>query len=245
MTLRIDVWSDVVCPWCYIGKRRLEKALASFPHCDQVEVVHRAFQLDPSASKRATGKTVEHLATKYRVSVGQARAMMANVETTAAGDGLEYHLADTLSGNTFDAHRVLHLAAERGKSDAVLERLYRAYFTEAQSVFDADSLVRLAAEAGLDPDEVQRVLDGNDYADAVEQDRLEAASLGANGVPFFVAGGRYGISGAQPVELFQQVLARAWADAHPITILTSAGEAADASCADGSCAVPTGSAKRT
>jgi predicted DsbA family dithiol-disulfide isomerase len=236
MALRVDVWSDVVCPWCYIGKRRLERALEGFPHRDAVEVVHRAFQLDPSAPRNRTQNTVEHLAEKYGTSVEQAKAMQRSVTQVAAGDGLEYHLDRTLSGNTFDAHRVLRLARASGREAEVLERLYRAYFTEGQSIFDAPSLVRLAAEAGLDAAEVGRVLAEGTYADEVEADRREAGRLGANGVPFFVVGGRYGISGAQPRELFEQVLQRAWADAHPSGLVEVGGEAE--ACTDESCAVP-------
>jgi predicted DsbA family dithiol-disulfide isomerase len=212
MTIRIDVWSDVVCPWCYVGKRRLERALAAFPHKDEVEVVHRAFQLDPSAPRDRTEPVVEHLAAKYGTTVEQATGMQARVSQIAADEGLEYHLDRTLSGNTFDAHRVLKLARERGREAEVLERFYRAYFTEAQSLFDTPSLARIAAEAGLDPTEVERVLAADTYADEVEADRHEAGKLGANGVPFFVVGGRYGISGAQPLALFEQVLERAWAE---------------------------------
>jgi predicted DsbA family dithiol-disulfide isomerase len=211
--LRIDVWSDVVCPWCYIGKRRLERALAAFPHRDQVEIVHRAFQLDPSAPKGAVQDQVTRLAEKYGVSSEQALAMMQRVAQVAAGEGLEYNLPKTKSGNSFDAHRVLLYGQAQGRGQELLEQLYRAYFVEADSVFDAPSLVRLAAEVGLDPGEVQRVLDEGAYADQAEADRHEAGSIGATGVPFFVFGGRYAISGAQPHELFAQVLARAWADA--------------------------------
>lgn len=236
MAIRIDVWSDVVCPWCYVGKRRLERALAMFPHRDEVEVVHRAFQLDPSAPRDRTERTLEMLAAKYGTSPEQAAAMQARVSQIAAGEGLEYHLDRTLSGNTFDAHRVLKLARERGREAEVLERFYRAYFTEARSLFDAASLARIAAEAGLDAAEVERVLADGTYADEVEIDRYEAGKLGGNGVPFFVVGGRYGISGAQPLELFEQVLERAWSDAHPATLTPIGGDAE--ACADDGCALP-------
>src|SRR5687768_16081026 len=168
--MRVEIWSDVVCPWCYIGKRRFEAALAAFPHKDQVEVVHRSFELDPSQPKGRTQNTVEMLAGKYGTSIEQARAMMSRVEQTAAEVGIEYHLADTLSGNTVDAHRVLHLARDRGMQDVAIERLFRAYFTEGQSLFDHNSLVRLAAEAGLDPTEVRQTLESDAYNDAVHQD---------------------------------------------------------------------------
>lgn len=240
--MKVEIWSDVVCPWCYIGQRRFERALSQFAHRDDVEVVHRSFQLDPTAPADQTEPTPDRLARKYGTSVAQAKAMMQRVEQTAASDGLEYHLEGTLSGNTLDAHRVLHLAKECGLQHEALERFYRAYFTEGQSVFDTPSLVRLAAEAGLDPAEVQRVLDEGTYADEVQADGYEAMSLGVQGVPFFVVDGRYGISGAQPVELFAQALAQAWADSHPLTAFGAAQETGNTPdgelCEDGSCAVP-------
>ena len=212
--MKVEIWADVVCPWCYIGKRRFEQALAQFPQRDDVQVIHRSFQLDPTASARQTEPTPQRLASKYGTSVEQAKAMMVRVERTAVGDGLEYHLADTLSGNTLDAHRVLHLAKEKNLQDAVLERFFHAYFTEGQSVFDHASLTRLAAEAGLEPDEVRRALEQGTYAEAVRADSEEAAALGVQGVPFFVIDRRYGVSGAQPSEVLVQALERAWAESH-------------------------------
>src|SRR5688572_4565403 len=128
-TIHVEIWSDVVCPWCYIGKRRFEAALESFPQREHVEIVHRSFELDPSLPAGQTQQTVEMLSRKYRMSAEQARDMMARVEQTAAEVGLDYHLAGTLSGNTVDAHRVVHLAKDRGIQDQVVERLFRAYFT--------------------------------------------------------------------------------------------------------------------
>lgn len=221
--MQVETWLDVVCPWCFIGKRRFERALDGFPHRDAVEVVHRSFQLDPSFPKGTTRNTVQLLGSKYGMSEAETSAMMARVQGIAAGEGLEYHLASTASGNTFDAHRVLHLAKERGIQDAVLERFYRAYFTEGQSLFDHQSLVQLAAEAGLDPAEVARVLAEDTYADAVNADAAEASALGATGVPFFVVGGRYALSGAQPVEIFAEALKRAWAESHPDPAVAPAG----------------------
>jgi len=212
--MKVEIWADVVCPWCYIGKRRLERALEQFPHRDDVEVIHRSFQLDPTASAERAEPTLEHLASKYGTSVEEAKTMQARVEHTAAADGLEYHLADTLSGNTLDAHRVLHLAKEKARQDAVLERFFHAYFTEGQSLFDHASLTRLSAEAGLDPAEVRRVLEEDTYADAVRADSKEAASLGVQGVPFFVIDRRYGVSGAQPSELLVRALTQAWSESH-------------------------------
>ncbi len=214
--MRVEIWSDVVCPWCYIGQRRFERALESFAHRDDVTVVHRSFQLDPTAPKGRTENTVTMLAGKYRRSIEEATAMMVQVEQTAAGEGLEYHLTKTVSGNTVDAHRVLHLAKEHGVQDAAEDRFYRAYFTEGQSLFDHESLTRLAAEAGLDAAEVTRVLKEGTYAEAVEADSAEAHGLGATGVPFFLIDGRYVVSGAQPAEVFGQALEQAWAESRQL-----------------------------
>jgi predicted DsbA family dithiol-disulfide isomerase len=207
--MRIDIWSDVVCPWCYLGKRRFERALEGFEDRASVEVVHRSFQLDPTRPKGQTQNRREMLMAKYHLTVAQVESMDEQMEQTAAADGLEYHLGDGVTGNTFDAHRLLHLAAARGRQDATLERFYRAYFTDGRSLFDDESLTALAVESGLDAAEVAGVLNGDDYAAAVVADTREAHALGANGVPFFVFDKRFGVSGAQSVEVFAQVLARA------------------------------------
>ncbi len=207
--MRIDIWSDLVCPWCYVGKRRFERALASFEHPDDVQVVHRSFQLDPLTPKGRTIDRREMLMRKYGWSSSQADEMDARMVRTAADEGLEYHLEGGVTGNTFDAHRLVHLAADHGLQDGAIERFYRAHFTERRSLFDSDSLVELAAEAGLPRQEAQEVLDGSMYADAVERDVTGARTLGISGVPFFVIGGRYGVSGAQSPEVLASALQRA------------------------------------
>ena len=208
--MRIDIWSDGVCPWCYVGKRRFERALAAFEGRDEVQVVHRSFQLDPTRPQGQTQKRREMLMAKYRLTVAQVAGLDAQMEQTAAAEGLEYHLAeDGITGNTLDAHRLLHLAAERGRQDAALERFYRGYFTEGRSLFDSASLTALAVEAGLDEGDVHDVLAGDTYAADVANDIREAQTLGANGVPFFVFDHRFGVSGAQASDVFSQVLARA------------------------------------
>src|SRR5688572_15795265 len=168
--MRIDVWTDIVCPWCFIGKRRFERALAEFPHANDVQIVHRSYQLNPGTPKGTTSDRRAHLMSKYGWSDAQADAMDANMERIAASEGLEYHLAGGVTGNTFDAHRIMHLGRDRGLQGAVLERLYRAYFTDQRSIFDHDSLAALAVEAGLDADEAKRVLQADTYADAVMAD---------------------------------------------------------------------------
>jgi predicted DsbA family dithiol-disulfide isomerase len=214
--VRIDIWSDLVCPWCYIGKRRLEHALKDFSGAGEVEIVHRSFQLNPAAPMGATSKRRDYLIKKYGWSNAQAEQIDSDMEKRAAVDGLEYHLgAEGLTGNTFDAHRLVHLARARGIQDAAVERLFRAYFTEQKSLFDRESLVPLAVEAGLEESEVRRVLAGIDYADAVEADISEARTLGVSGVPFFVFDGRLGLSGAQPLNVFADALNQAAQSARP------------------------------
>jgi predicted DsbA family dithiol-disulfide isomerase len=208
--MRIDIWSDLVCPWCYIGKRRLERALAEWPHAEQVEIVHRSFQLNPSAPMGTTTSRRDYLRAKYGWTPTEAAGIDVDMERRAAVDGLEYHLtADGLTGNTFDAHRLVHLALERGRQDEAVERFFRAYFTEQRSLFDKESLQLVAVDAGLDADEARSVLAGNDYADAVTTDINEARVLGVSGVPFFVFDRRLGLSGAEPVETFVEALRQA------------------------------------
>ncbi|WP_369256408.1 DsbA family oxidoreductase [Geodermatophilus amargosae] len=220
--MRIEVWSDVVCPWCYIGKRRLETALERFPHRDAVEVVWRSFQLDPSAPEGETHATLPALAAKYGRPVEEMRAMMRHVEETAADEGLSYDLANGVSGNTLLAHELTHLAATHGLQGAMEERLFSAYFEEGRPVFDVDALVPLAVEVGLDEAEVRAALADSRFRPAVLADVATAQALGATGVPFFVVDRKYGASGAQPAELLLQVLERAWADAHPLVTVPAA-----------------------
>jgi predicted DsbA family dithiol-disulfide isomerase len=210
--MQVEIWSDVVCPWCYLGKRRFENALASFAHRDDVDVVYRSFELDPSAAPGVTTPTVDLLASKYGMSVQQAHDAQQQMERRAEQDGLTFHMDGLRSGNTRDAHRLLQLAKAGGRQTELAERLHKAYFTDQISIFDHTSLADLAAEAGLDGDEVARVLSTDDYDDEVQADEDTARSLGATGVPFFVIDRHYGISGAQPAETITEVLDRAWAD---------------------------------
>jgi predicted DsbA family dithiol-disulfide isomerase len=206
----VHIWSDIVCPWCYLGKRRFEHALALFDHRDAVQITHRSFQLDPSRPRHETTNRRAMLKAKYQLSDAKVQEMDTRMEGLADIEGLEYHLTEAgLTGNTLDAHQLLQLGKDRGIQDAVIERLYRAYFTEQRSVFERDSLVALAGEAGLDEAKARDVLERDAYVDAVAVDVREARSLGVSGVPFFVIG-RYGVSGAQATEVFGEALARAW-----------------------------------
>lgn len=233
--MRVEIWSDVVCPWCAIGKRRFEAALAAFEHRDDVEVRWRSFELDPTAPRSVPGGATGRLADKYGVSLEQARAMQQRVTDAAAGEGLRLRYDIAKPGNTVDAHRLLHLAAARGVQGAVKERLLLAYFTGGEPIADRDVLVRLAGEAGLDPGEAAAVLGSDAYAAEVRADEAEARALGIQGVPFFVLDRKYGVSGAQPTPVLLEVLRKAWAEAHPLTMV--AGGDTDTACTDDSCAV--------
>ena len=216
--MRIDIWSDVVCPWCYIGKRRLEKALADFEHADDVEVVWHSFQLDPGAPREATESVPEMLGRKYGGGPEAGRQMVDRTEAVAAEEGLIFRLHQAQRANTVDAHRLLHLALETGGpalQGRLKERLLAAYFTEARNVADHDVLREVAVAAGLDPARVDAVLASDEYAADVQADIDRAHAYGATGVPFFVVDEKYGVSGAQPAEVFDQVLRRAWAEREP------------------------------
>ena len=211
--MKVEIWSDIVCPWCYIGKRRFERGLKTVEGRDEIEVVHRAYQLNPAMPKGEVRDHHDALMAKYGMSDSQATAMQQQMERTAAAEGLEFHLVDGVTGNTFDAHRLVHLSRERGLQDAVLERLFRAHFTEQRSIFDQTSLVALAGEAGLAEEDVRTALAADAFADTVNGEVREARGLGISGVPYFVIDRRYAVSGAQPAELFAEALARARADA--------------------------------
>ncbi len=208
--MNIEVWSDIVCPWCYIGKRRLETALSRFEHRDKVTLTWRSYQLSPDAPKVATETTLGMLARKYGVSREEAETMQTRVSDVAAQEGLKYRLDLTKSENSLDAHRLLHLAKEHGVQDALKERLFAGYFLEGASLGDTETLLRLATEAGVDKDAAAKVLAGDAHTEAVHADIARARALGVQGVPFFVIGGRYGLSGAQPAETMLGALQRAW-----------------------------------
>jgi len=203
--LKVEIWSDVVCPWCYIGKRRFETAAAQFD--GEVEVTWRSFELDPHAPPVREHTATEHLAAKYGMSHEQAEASHAQMTALAAQEGLEYHFERARGGNSFDAHRLIHLATADGLQDEAMERVMRGYFTEGLPIGDREALVALAAELGLDGS----ALDSDAYADAVREDEQLAQRIGIHGVPFFVLDRRYGVSGAQPAEILVQALEKACA----------------------------------
>ncbi|MDQ2885133.1 MAG: DsbA family oxidoreductase [Chloroflexota bacterium] len=229
--MKVEIWSDVVCPWCYIGKRRFESALASFEHRNQVEVVWRSYQLDPEAPRNSEQTVNEVLAQKYGVDLAGAAEMNKKVSTIAAQDGLEYHLESARHLNTFDAHRLVHLAATHHLQDEMEERLFKAYFTDGIALGETGELVKLAAEVGIDADEARAVLESSTYADDVRADIQRARMFGIQGVPFYAVDEKYGISGAQPSEVFKEVLEKAWIESHPLLTIGSVTQ--DAGTCDG------------
>jgi predicted DsbA family dithiol-disulfide isomerase len=236
--MNVEIWSDVVCPWCYIGKRRFERALVSFGHPGEVTVTYRSFELDPDAPAQRTGTHAEHLARKYGMTIAQAEQAGQQMTQRAAADGLDFRFDLIRGGNTFDAHRLLHLAKDHGLQAEMKERLMRATFTEGLPIAGKPTLMRLATEAGLPAAQVQAVLDGDAYADAVRADEQQATRYDITGVPFFVADGKYAVSGAQPTEVFLQFLQRAYDEASRLTpVAVTTDGSSEASCDGDSCAV--------
>ena len=201
--IQIDIWSDVVCPWCFIGRRRLQKAIKNHANGREVIVRHRAFQLQPDANE--VQRTNEMLASKYKIDKAQVAEMQANVCSIADGEGLCYDLSETYSGNTADAHRLILWAEESGKGDELLEALYSAYFEKKRSIFSHEDLIMIAKEVGIDGDAARNLLQSDEMSERVSEDQGLAASLGATGVPFYVIDMKFAISGAQPQELFDQI----------------------------------------
>jgi predicted DsbA family dithiol-disulfide isomerase len=210
----VEIWSDVICPWCYIGKRRFEDALALFDGRDEVDVIWRSFELDPS-SPREPMPLADRLSAKFNVGHAEALAMNERMTETASGVGLQFRLDKAMSGNTFDAHRVIHLAASQGLQHEAIERIKEAYFGEGRAISDRETLVELAASVELDPDDTRAMLESDRFADEVRDDERTAAGFGIHGVPFFVFDRRFGVSGAQPVEVLLDALAEAAGEAQP------------------------------
>jgi predicted DsbA family dithiol-disulfide isomerase len=232
--MKLEIFSDVVCPWCAIGKRRFEAALARFDHAGDVDVRWRAFELDPSAPLVAEGDAATRLAEKYGMTREQALASHEQLAAVAAADGLEFHFDRTRRGNSFDAHRLLHYALEVGLQTELKERLFRAYFTEGETIADHATLVRLGGDVGLDPRSSTDVLESDRFAVEVRADEAEAHSLGINGVPFFVIDRKFGISGAQPADLILSGLEQAWAKGN---LLESIAPDSTGVCDDDSCTI--------
>lgn len=238
--MRIDVWSDYACPFCYIGKRRLENALSQFPNRDQVEVVFRSFQLDPHAEVSTDKSIHELLASKYGMSIEKAQAMNAQLTEQAREVGLDFHFDTVQHTNTFDSHRLSHFASAKGKGAEMSERLLKAYFTDSLNLGDRNVLASLAAEVGLDEAEAAAMLETDAYRAEVNGDIAEGSRLNITGVPFFVFNQKYALSGAQPGPVFSEVLDTVWAEeqAGPklqVVGTEKSGTSTDEGCADGSC----------
>jgi predicted DsbA family dithiol-disulfide isomerase len=237
--MKIEVWSDYVCPFCYIGKRRLEVALDQFPHRDQVEVEFKSFELDPNSPKNIGQNIHEVLAKKYGMSVEKAKEANKGVGQQAATVGLKFNFDEMKPTNTLDAHRLAKFAKTQGKEAAVSEMLLHAYFTESKHIGDIETLADLAEVAGLNRQEVLQVLNDKEaYATDVRQDESLAQQYGVRGVPYFVINQKYAISGAQPTETFMGALQKVWEEESPTPVLQDLSTEDDVSCADGSCAIP-------
>lgn len=210
--ISIDIWSDIACPWCYVGKRRLEEAMERFDHRDQVELRWRSFELDPTAPRVRTEPNVERLANKYAMTVEQAGQAQQRVAQIAADHGITMRFETAKGGNTFDAHRLIQLAGEHDLQAQLSERLMAAHFTEGRAIGDPATLEELATQAGLDADLVGKVLDSDAYADDVRADERLARDYGITGVPFFVIDGRYGVAGAQDPGVLLDAIEQAWSE---------------------------------
>lgn len=237
--MRVEVWSDVVCPWCYIGKRRFEKAVEQSGFAGEVEVTWRSFELDSSASKFDPTESsrvdmAARLARKYRMSEDQARESIANITSLASREGLDYHLDQAKQGNSFDAHRLIQLAGIHALGSAMKERLLRAYFVESRDISDQDTLVELGTEVGLERDEIREMYASDYMASNVRGDEERAGQLGISGVPFFVFEDKYGVSGAQSVDVFLEVLRKVHGET---SLVEFVGEASGSNCDEGSCAI--------
>lgn len=233
--MKIEVWSDFACPFCYIGKQHLEVALEQFAHKDDVKVVYRSFELDPNAERDVDHDVHDMLVAKYGMSREQAIAMNENVGSKAKEVGLSFQFDNLILTNTFDAHRLTQFAAKQGKMNRMAQELFQAYFTDSRHLGDHETLAELAVKAGLDREEALKILAGTDYSAEVRADEEEAGRIGAKGVPFFVIDHKYAVSGAQPIDIFLKSLQTAWNESHPLTVLNDAGSESEAACADGVC----------
>src|SRR5699024_376432 len=202
--MKIEVWSDFVCPFCYIGKRRLEQAIENFDHKDKIVINYKSYELDPDAEETTNESMHEILAKKYNMPIEQAKQMNENVASQAKEVGLEYNFDSMKNANTFDAHRVVKAAAKDSKEKEMVERLLKAHFTDGKQISDHETLIMLANEVGVDHERVQSVLESRKYSAYVRDDEEQAAQIGVQGVPFFVFNEKYAVSGAQPSEVFKE-----------------------------------------
>jgi predicted DsbA family dithiol-disulfide isomerase len=232
--MKIEIWSDVVCPFCYIGKRKFEKALEGFEGRESVELVWRSFQLDPDM-KFIPGQSVhEYLGKRKGTTTEEGRRMNDSMASMAREEGLEYNFDQAIITNTLDAHRVLHLAKEKGLQNEMKERLFAAYYTEGKNIGDHEVLARLGEDVGLKGSEIEEALKSDAFTGDVQLDQVEAAQAGVRGVPYFVFNNKYAVSGAQPTELFSQVLHKVWEEEKP-ALISGAADGEGFCTTDGTC----------
>jgi predicted DsbA family dithiol-disulfide isomerase len=219
--MRIDIWSDFVCPFCYIGKRKLEKALKQFKHREEVELVFRSYQLDPTAKRDNDEHLYDVLAKKYGMNREKAKEMSNQITVQAKEEGLDFNFDTSIRTNTADAHRLAHFAYEQGKGLELTERLLKAYFTDSLHIGDHEVLSDLAQEVGMDKVEALNVLKSTKFIDIIKQDQQEGTNIGVQGVPFFVFDHRYAVSGAQHTHVFLEVLEKVKEEKSKLTIIES------------------------
>ncbi|WP_426989549.1 DsbA family oxidoreductase [Pseudarthrobacter sp. Y6] len=235
--MNIEIWSDVACPWCYIGKRRFEAALAEFPHRDAVDVTWRSYQLDPTLPEHYDGTELEYLSTRKGMAPQQVSQMFDHVAEQAKGEGLDYRFDQVVVANSFTAHRLIHLAAQHGQQDAAKERLLSDHFEHGKDIGSQEYLTELGLDLGINADEVAELFSTDKYADDVRFDFEEARALGITGVPFFVIDRKFGLSGAQPAETFTAALNQAWQETHPLVLVNAADGNDGEACGPDGCAV--------
>jgi predicted DsbA family dithiol-disulfide isomerase len=233
--MKIEIWSDVACPWCYIGKRRFETALAAFPHRESVDVTWRSYQLDPTVPDHYDGTELDYLSTRKGMAPDQVSQMFEHVAAQAKGEGLNYRFDDVVVANSFTAHRLIHLAAAHGKQDAAKERLLSDHFEHGKDIGSREYLTSLGRDLGIDDGEVSELFSTDKYADDVRHDFAEARALGITGVPFFVIDRKFGLSGAQPSDTFTAALEQAWQESNPLVLVNAPGDGAGETCGPDGC----------
>ncbi len=233
--MKIELWSDFACPFCYIGKKRFEAALDSFPHKDKVEVIFKAYQLNPNAPKVMEGNAAESFAKGHRMSVDKAKERFNMFKQQAQTVGLTYDYENIQMTNSFDAHRLAKWANKFGLEEVLSDRLMKAYFTDGLNIADIETLTAIAKEVGLNELEAKKVLESKDFGDQVVNEINEGRQIGVQGVPFFVLNRKYGVSGAQPVEYFTQVLEKLWEEVKPLEDISGASEGH--TCDDETCSI--------
>lgn len=232
--MNIKIWSDIRCPFCYIGKRNFENALANFQYKDKITIEWKSFELDPTMETRADMSALEHFKQVKGVDASTVANMFANVTNMAKTVGLDFQFGKMIPANSLNAHRLLHLAKKYNLVDTTKEALLKAHLVEGENIDDSEFLIKIAVHVGLEPVEVTTMLDSEDFTYEVRQDQMEARNLGVNGVPFFVMDNKYGISGAQPVAVFTETLEKAW-EKHQEEITTVTDASGNACDIEGNC----------